>query len=308
MVQEAFERSDMKKFKLTGLGWQTVAKRVEHDVNSIPLGYLSHREENAPLLRILTPNFLKLNAGSNRSPSTLFSQPTSSSDVMKQIEDAYKTFYKVWNDSYVPLIAKNQRWFHGDEDLRENDVVYFKLRDSVLSSQWLIGKVEQIIISKDNRVRKILVGYKFDTEQGERQFRTVERPVRECVKLLNMDDTTLLEDIQAVRDASQFLINGDDDPSQAVSNAAVHGSFPMVTYGCNQISSIDPVLSSAAVDIGTHAISVNLDSLSHGMDETMVGRDERDMKMNNDYNDEFFMINDTDINDKIYDDEYLLLL
>ena len=122
-----------------------------------------------------------------------------------------------------------------------------------------------VIKSKDNRVRKIIVGYKFDTEQGERQFRTVERPVRECVKLLNLDDTTLLEDIQAVRDATQFLLNGDVYSSQAVSNTVVHDSFPMVTYGCNQISSIDPVLSSAAVDIGTHAILANLDSLSHGI-------------------------------------------
>ena len=126
MVQESFDRSGMKGFKLTGLGWQTVAKRLEHDCNSIPLGYLSHREDTAPLLRILTPNFLKLNAGANRSPSTLFTLPSGSTDIMKHIEEAYRTFYKVWNDSYVPLIAKSQRWFDGDDDIQVNDIVYFK--------------------------------------------------------------------------------------------------------------------------------------------------------------------------------------
>jgi len=105
MVQEAFDRCELKNFKLHGLGWQTVAKKVEHEVNSIPLGYLTHREANAPLLRILTPNFLKLNAGANRAPGSLFTMPNSTSDLMTRVEDAYRLFYKVWNDSYVPLLA-----------------------------------------------------------------------------------------------------------------------------------------------------------------------------------------------------------
>ena len=37
MIQEAFDRSDLRKFKLHGLGWQTVAKSVESQVNSIAL-------------------------------------------------------------------------------------------------------------------------------------------------------------------------------------------------------------------------------------------------------------------------------
>ena len=40
MVQVAFERSGLKGFKLTGLGWQTIAKKVEFEVNLVPLGYL----------------------------------------------------------------------------------------------------------------------------------------------------------------------------------------------------------------------------------------------------------------------------
>ena len=51
LVQEAFDRSELKKFKLHGLGWQTLAKSVEHQVNSIPLGYLTHREDNASVLK-----------------------------------------------------------------------------------------------------------------------------------------------------------------------------------------------------------------------------------------------------------------
>ena len=109
MCQECFERSEFRKFKLHALGWQTVAKSVEHEVNSIPLGYLTHLEDNAPLLRILTPNFLRLNAGATRSPSTLISIPKDSGDLMSRVQDAYQACCKVWNDVYVPLIAKRQK-------------------------------------------------------------------------------------------------------------------------------------------------------------------------------------------------------
>ena len=58
------------------------------------------------------------------------------------METAYKTFYKVWNEDYIPLIANRQKWHFEEENLRENDIIYFKLKDSPLGANWLIGKVE----------------------------------------------------------------------------------------------------------------------------------------------------------------------
>ena len=115
---------------------------------------------------------------------------------MSRVEEAYKLFFRVWNEDYVPLVAKRQKWHIETENLNMNDIVYFKLRDSSLASKWLIGKVEDVIVSKDGKVRKVIVGYKYDTEQGEREFKVVERPVRECVKLHNLEDTTLFDDIK----------------------------------------------------------------------------------------------------------------
>ena len=200
MIQEVFNRSEMRNFKLHSLGWQTFAKAVEHEINSIPLGYLQHQDGMAPMLRVITPNFLKLNAAANRSPKDLFTLPSSGQDLMSRVEEAYKLFFRIWNNDYVPLISKRQKWHEGDEDLVAEDIVYFKLKDSVLGSKWLIGKVEDIILSKDGKVRKIIVGYKYDTEQGDRQFRLVERPVRECIKLFNLEDTTLFDEIERVRE------------------------------------------------------------------------------------------------------------
>ena len=208
MIQECLDRSGLKATKLHSLGWQTIAKTLEHDVNSIPLGFLQHQTSNGPLLRVLTPNSLKLNSSSNRAPSGLFTLPNSAADLMDEVEKKYNLFYKIWNEDYIPLIADRQKWHFEAENLKENDLLYFKLSDSMVSSVWKIGKVEYIIMGNDNMVRKVGISYKqinMDTMEGE--INVVERPVRECVRLFNIEDTSLLDDIQAVRAAAEKILD-----------------------------------------------------------------------------------------------------
>ena len=104
-------------------------------------------------------------------------------------------------------IARRQKWFSQDDDLKEQDVVYFKLEDSVLSSKWHISKVEYVLPSRDTRTRKVGISYKHDTEDGSRKLSIVDRPVRQVVKLCNIDDTSLLDDIAAVRKAAKKIID-----------------------------------------------------------------------------------------------------
>lgn len=208
MIQECLDRSGLKATKLHSLGWQTIAKTLEHDVNSIPLGFLQHQTSNGPLLRVLTPNSLKLYSSSNRAPSGLFNLPNSAADLMDDVERKYNLFYKIWNEDYIPLIADRQKWHFEADNLKENDLLYFKITDSKLSSVWKIGKVEYIIMGEDNMVRKVGISYKqinIDTLDGE--INVVERPVRECVRLFNIEDTSLLDDIQAVRVAAEKLLD-----------------------------------------------------------------------------------------------------
>ena len=60
--------------------------------------------------------------------------------------------------------------------------------------------------SKDGRVRKADVGNRYDSEQGTREFRIVEWPARECVRLMNLEDTTLFDEIKTDPDASQVIL------------------------------------------------------------------------------------------------------
>ena len=296
MIQEAFTRSDLRSFKLHSLGWQTFAKTVEHEINSIPLGFLQHQGDAAPLLRILTPNFLKLNAAANRSPRDLFTIPHSGPDLMSRLQEAYKLFFQIWNNDYVPLIANRQKWHAGDENLVPEDIVYFKLRDSIVGSRWCIGKVEDVILSKDGKVRRIIVGYKFDSEQGDRVFRTVERPVREVIKLFNVEDTSLFEEIAEVRSACEQILS-----SSVVWYHASNSSLLELphTYACNSSLSFCShgycatdigFLVQAQFEDGCQAECAVIDDSLWG--ETEIGMDSED-------NDTFFMINNNDTcNDK----------
>ena len=102
------------------------------------------------------------------------------------------------------------------ENLVENDIVYFKLKDSKLAQSWLIGKVEFIDVSKDGKVRTVGVSYKHNTEDGERKFSIVERPARECIKLFNIEDTSLLDDIRAVQTSCKKILDDEQIVPQSI--------------------------------------------------------------------------------------------
>ena len=59
MLQESLTRSNIRNSRATATGWQTIAKTIEREVNSVPLGYLYHQGTENPLLRVLTPSLLK---------------------------------------------------------------------------------------------------------------------------------------------------------------------------------------------------------------------------------------------------------
>ena len=66
IIQESLDRSGIKNRRMHALGWQTLVKQIEREVNMIPIGYLMHDSESSSLLKILRPNMLKLNTASER--------------------------------------------------------------------------------------------------------------------------------------------------------------------------------------------------------------------------------------------------
>ena len=196
MLKESLEKSNMKGTRCHATGLQTIAKVIEREVNSIPLGFLEQDTREGKALRILTPGMLKLNAMNNRSPRGLFTIPDKASDIMKNVEKIYNLWFQVWNTDYVPLIANRSKWHEEGDTLAEHDIILFKLTDSPMAPDWKLGKVEEVNAGRDGLVRGATIAYKNVQEgQDDRKLMVVKRPIRQIVKLFNVDDTSLIGDL-----------------------------------------------------------------------------------------------------------------
>ena len=71
--------------------------------------------------------------------------------------------------------------------------------------------MEEVKIGQDGFVRQATVSYKDTSHDDPADWihRTVERPVRNMVKLFHIEDTSLLEDIQAVFKLSNEILEGE---------------------------------------------------------------------------------------------------
>ena len=208
MIQDSLERSNMKNSRCTATGWQTIAKAIEREVNSIPLGFLHHQGTGNPLLRVLCPALLRNGTYSDRAPKGMFTIPDLVEDLITKVTNTYNMWFQVWNVDYIPLIMDRPKWHLQDDDLKTDDLVYFKLTDSPLAADWRFGKIEYVHTGRDGRVREVGISYKckdFDDENNWKHS-VVERPARAVVKLMNIEDTSIIDDMKKVQDLSKAML------------------------------------------------------------------------------------------------------
>ena len=98
----------------------------------------------------------------------------------------------------MPKLIYQPKWYDGDKDLSDGDLVYFQKKDGVLNNKWIVGKVEQVVRGRDQKVRKVIVKY-FNGSEGEvgepGRPRFTERSVRKLVKLFSIDEFQVEEDL-----------------------------------------------------------------------------------------------------------------
>ena len=76
-----------------------------------------------------------------------------------------------------------------------------------MSAEWRLGRIESVEVGSDGLVRAARVAYKIVDDDveivkgGKVAWRhmTVERPIRNMVKLFSIEDTTLIKDMEEVR-------------------------------------------------------------------------------------------------------------
>ena len=140
---------DLHKKQVHATGLQTIAKLVETQLNNLPLGFSYGRDaDNTPLLKLVTPNLMKIGRINSRAVDGPMRFPTGPKDLMVKVEELFNAFYRLWNVSMVPKLIPQPKWFKDHPELKPEDVVYYQKSESDLSSKWTVGQVENVTRSK----------------------------------------------------------------------------------------------------------------------------------------------------------------
>ena len=192
-IQETFSDSGLKNKRIHATGWQTFCKLAENAFNNVPLGYsYSRYQDNTELLKILTPNMLRVGKINSRALQGPIRLPVNKKEMLEQVELTYQGWFKIFKETVVPRLIPQPKWFKLEKDLKEKDLVYFKKNDTPLSSTWTLGQVDQVIVSKDGLVRRAVIKY---FNSGERYHQLTDRSARKMVKLWSINEACLSEDL-----------------------------------------------------------------------------------------------------------------
>ena len=192
-VQCSLEEAGLHSKRLHATGLQTLLKLIENQLNNLPLGFTYGRDQdNTSLLKMLTPNMLRVGRSNERALDGPMRMPAGNGDLLKEVTKIYNSWFKVWNVSYLPKLLQQPKWFKQDKDLLEGDVVMFKKSDSALDSPWTLGTVDQLIRGRDGLARRVIVRYK---NFKENHHRTTDRSIRSLVKIWSCDDLSIDDDL-----------------------------------------------------------------------------------------------------------------
>ena len=208
-VQEAFKKIDLENMRIHSTGLQTLAKLVENAQNNLPLGFSFGRDAtNTDLLKILTPNMLRLGRLNSRSLAGPIKLPKGPKGMMDRVAKLYDAFFRIWNVCMIPRLIPSPKWFKNSKEIEVDDVVWFQKVDNDISSKWTVGQIESIVRSKDGIVRRVNIRYNNASEvddNGRGLSRETERSVRDIVRLFNVEDNYFVHDLQQVEDLIKQL-------------------------------------------------------------------------------------------------------
>ena len=205
-VQESLNDCGVKNLRLHATGLQTFLKLVENTYNNAPLGYSHGRDsDNGAILKTISPNMMRVGRNNDRALEGNIRLPVGGSEMVEKVDKLYKAWYRLWKDAVVPKLIRQPKWFKTDKHLRPGDLVYFEKDPSKLSSVWVMGRVDQVVRSKDGLVREAIVAYRNHTENFNR---LTNRAVRSLVKLFSIDEDCVQEDLAKLQKRIDRLNSG----------------------------------------------------------------------------------------------------
>ena len=197
-VQSSLKEMGLDTMRIHSMGLQTMCKMVENTLNNLPYGYTQSRSEtNQSLYKLISPNLLRHGKNNSRAVSGPVRLSADNNKILQDVEKRNAAWFKVFKDSCVPRLVMQQKWFQNERDLAVGDLVYFRKVDSELGEgDWTVGMVDQVTPSKDKLIRQVIVKYRNSSENFDR---LTKRNPRKCVRLCNVDDSGLWDDLSWVQ-------------------------------------------------------------------------------------------------------------
>ena len=197
-VQSSLKELGLATMRIHSMGLQTMCKMVENTLNNLPYGFTQARSDtNQSLYKLISPNLLRHGRNNNRSLSGPVKLSSDNNKMLQEVEKRNDAWFKIFKDSCIPNLVMQQKWFKNETDLAVGDLVYFRKTDSELGEgDWCVGLIDQVIPSKDMKIRKVIVKYRNTNEDFDRFSK---RNSRKIVKLWNVEDESVWDDLSWVQ-------------------------------------------------------------------------------------------------------------
>ena len=201
IIQESLKAAKLDQQRIHATGLQTLFKVVESELNSTPFGVTMGRTaDNSPLMKLLSPNQLRMGRLGTRIPVGPFLLPSGPAGIINNVQKIYEAWYKIWADTLlIKLLREEQpKWFNSDIDIKVGDFVYFRKAEAnpVSKGPWTLGRISEVFASPDLVVRRAVVEY---FNAGEDSAHHTDRSVHSLVKLFNVDEGGWQEDMERIR-------------------------------------------------------------------------------------------------------------
>ena len=189
-VKDAMSK-ELHKDRLSPIQWETIGDQIANCVNDTPLAVRSVPSD-VEQIDLLTPNRLMLGRNNDRSPVVPLNVSSNLGKVIQQNERIVTAWFECWLTSHVPKLVDQPKWFKSDADVQVGDVVLFLKKEKEFAGNYQYGIVKDVEISRDDKIRKIVIEYVNASETTKRETR---RSVREVVVIHPVDELGIVREL-----------------------------------------------------------------------------------------------------------------
>ena len=194
--------------RISVLGFETALSWVSNELNNLPLCTgLGFRDLDH--LDLITPNRLMHGSNITRAPTGPVTIGSVSETLQAQ-KDIQKSWYECWEKQVIQqYIPKSTKWTATDYMPQVGDIVIFlRVENDITLGEraWRIGRIAEIMVGSDKKVRRVKIEYR---NSNEKTFRQTERSPRSIAVIHKENESELVPMLnEAARMANLTHLNG----------------------------------------------------------------------------------------------------